>query len=125
MEDKDKDKDNVLKIRLKDTHYLASWDNKDLPLIEKWSAKIRNQERNEELASMFFKLLESKYNDHHPNPEPLQVAVDRKYLLTWKGIAKMCRLVTKQDTTTFTHVAVGTGAGRRPRHGHGRSVGRS
>jgi hypothetical protein len=100
-------------IQLKDTHYLASWRKKDLPLIEKWQAKIRNGERSSELVEMFFKHLESKLNDHHPTPEPLQVAVDRKYLLTWKGIAKMCRLITQQDTTGGFKdggVAVGTGS---------------
>ena len=99
-------------IHLKDTHYLASWHKNDLPLIEKWQAKIRNGERSEELGQLFFKHLEAKLNDHHPAPEPIDVAVDRKYLLTWKGIAKMCRLITQQDTTGFRQggVAVGTGS---------------
>jgi len=99
-----------MKCDLQDTHYLALWDKNDLPLIGKWQEKIRNGERNEELGKLFFKLLDSKYNDHHPNPEPLDLAVDKKYLLTWNGIGKFCRLITRQDSTTFTHVAVGTGA---------------
>jgi len=103
--------DNVLKVKLKDTHYLASWDKKDLPLIRKWQEKIRNGERSKELGDMFFKLLDSRYNDHKTTPEPKQVAIDKKYILTWKGIAKMCRNITGQDTTTFASggVAVGTG----------------
>jgi hypothetical protein len=99
------------KIGLNDTHYLASFDKKDLPLLQKWASKIRNGERSEELAKIFFKLLDSKLNDHHPKPDPLAVSKDEKYLLTWKGIAKMCRLITQQDSTGFRDGGVAVGLG--------------
>lgn len=95
-------------IKLKDTHYLSLWDVKDLPKVRKWQDRIR---AGIEPSISFFNLLEDNLNDHRNlRIDPIQIAVDRKYVLTWKGVAKFCRLITKQDTGTFTHVAVGTGS---------------
>ena len=96
------------KVGLKDTHYLTLWDKNDLPKVRKWQDRIR---AGLEPSVEFTDLLEDNLNDHRNlRIDPLKVAVDRKYIMTWKGIAKICRLVTKQDTNTFTHVAVGTGS---------------
>ncbi len=55
--------------------------------------------------------MEDNLNDHRNlRIDPLNVSVDRKYILTWGGAAKFCRLITKQDSSTFTHVAVGLGS---------------
>lgn len=97
-------------IKLKDTHYLASWDVKDLPKVRKWQDRIRAEI---EPAKEFTDLFEDYLNDHRNlRIDPLQVGVDRNYILTWKGIAKMCRNITGQDTSTFRSggVAVGTGS---------------
>lgn len=96
-------------IKLKDTHYLAKWDKNDLPKIRKWQEKIRAGLTD---SKTFIDMLEANLNDHHNQLiDPLNVSVDRKYILTWKGIAKMCRNITGQDTNTFASggVAVGTG----------------
>ncbi len=95
------------KIQLKDIHYLVLWDAKDIPKIQKWQERIRaGIDKSED----FFLNLDKKWNDHKVYPEPLEIGIDDKYMLTWAGIAKFCRLITLQDTTTFTHVAVGTGS---------------
>lgn len=96
-------------IKLNDTHYLAKWDVNDLPKVRKWQERIRaGIESSEEFINNF-----EKYLDDHRNlrVDPLQVSVDRKYILTWKGIAKMCRNITGQDSTGFElgGVAIGTG----------------
>ncbi len=100
---------NVHKISFKDTHYLSLWDKNDIPLVEKIQAKIRAT-HDEHLINDFFDIMDKKWNDHKPIPEPLDLSVDEKYTMTYKGIGKFCRLITKQDATTFTYVAVGTGA---------------
>lgn len=95
--------------QVKDRHYMSLWDAKDLPTIEKWQEKIRAT-HDEQLIRDFFQLLDKKYDDHRNlKVEPLQLAL-KDDVLTYKGVAKICRLVTRQDLTTFTHVAVGTGA---------------
>jgi hypothetical protein len=96
-------------IKLKDTHYLAKWDKNDLPKVRKWQEKIRAGTAS---SKSFIDMLEGNLNDHHSSVlDPLKVSVDRKYILTWKGIAKMCRNISGQDTTGFWSggVAVGTG----------------
>lgn len=95
-------------VGVKDTHYLSLWDKNDLPFIEKLQTKIRGT-HDENLINQYFDILNKKWNDHHPTPEPLDLSVDEKYIMTYKGLAKFCRLITRQDTTTFTHVAVGNG----------------
>ena len=96
-------------IKLKDTHYLVKWDKNDLPKIRKWQQRIR---AGIESSADFTDLLEKNLNDHkNLRVDPLQVSVDRKYILTWKGIAKMCRNITGQDTTTFSAGGVAVGEG--------------
>jgi hypothetical protein len=86
-------------IKVKDTPYLALWDINDLPKIRKWQDRIR---ANLESSVEFTNLLEKSLNDHRNlRIEPLDVSVDRKYIMTWKGIAKMCRNVTGQDEKKF------------------------
>ena len=117
-------------IKLKDTHYLAKWDVKDLPKVNKIQDDIRQYQviiatlkdddplkpqleaKKKEIGDKFFDIYEKNLNDHHNQElDPLKVSVDRKYILTWKGIAKMCRNISGQDTTGFWSggVAVGTG----------------
>ena len=96
-------------IKLKDTHYLVKWDKNDLPKIRKWQERIR---AGLESSKDFMDLLEDSLNDHRNlRVNPLQVSVDRNYILTWKGVAKMCRNITGQDTTTFASGGVAVGEG--------------
>src|SRR6266540_3698472 len=96
--------------KLEDHHYLTLWDAKDLPKIDKWCEKIREPNHDEQITKDFFTLLNKKWDDHRSLAvEPLDL-VKKDDVMTYKGIAKMCRLVVKQDSTTFKYVAVGTGA---------------
>lgn len=99
--------------RLKDRHYLSLWDKRDLPIIEKCQEKIRKT-HDEQLLKEFFKNLDRKWDDHRSNfncnVEPLDLSL-KDDVLTFRGIGRMCRLITKQDTTSFGYVAIGTGAG--------------
>lgn len=96
-------------IKLKDTHYLASWDVKDLDKIRKMQEKIRIT-HSQDLIEEFYSLLNKAWDDHkNQKIDPIQTAKTED-IMTWKGIAKICRLITRQDTSTFTYVAVGTGA---------------
>jgi hypothetical protein len=97
------------RIELKDTHYLASWDVKDLPLVRKIQEKIRLT-HSQNLIEEFYSLLDKAWDDHRNQKiDPIQTAKTED-IMTWKGIAKICRLITRQDSSTFTYVAVGTGA---------------
>jgi len=97
------------KIKLKDTHYLSLWDKNDLPKIHKIQAKIRATS-DKDLTDSFFDIMNRKWNDHKPDPEPLELAIDDRFVMTYKGIGKFCRLITKQDATTFKYVAIGNNA---------------
>lgn len=116
-------------IKLKDTHYLAKWDKNDLPKVRKFADNIREYQEilsklkdddplkpqleaeKKEISDNFYNIFEKNLNDHHNQPlDPLNVSVDRKYIMTWRGIAKMCRLITKQDSDTFTGAAIGIGS---------------
>ena len=105
--DKTTQNDKPIFWKVEDHHYLTLWDAKDLPNVNKWQEKIR-QTHDEKLITEFFDLMNRRWDDHKNLPiEPHQVSkVDD--VLTFKGVAKFCRLITKQDSTTFTHVAVGT-----------------
>lgn len=97
--------------KIEDHHYLTLWDKNDLPNVYKWQEKIR-ETHDEQLIKSFFDLMNRYHNDHKNNLEiePHQVSkVDD--VLTYKGIAKFCRLITLQDDTTFTVVAVGRTSG--------------
>jgi hypothetical protein len=92
---------------ISDTHYLALWDVKDLPKINKWQERIR---AGIDKSSEFTDLIEKSLNDHRNlKVDPIQTAVDRRYILTFKGVARFCQLITKQSSTTAHTVAVGTG----------------
>jgi len=96
--------------KVKDRNYLSLWDKNDLPAIDKWQAKIR-QTHDEQLIKEFFRNLDRKWDDHRSNfvIEPIDLGV-KDDVLTFKGVARFCRLITKQDNTTARNVAVGTGA---------------
>ena len=120
-------------IKLKDTHYLVKWDKNDLPKIRKTQADIRKYQtiigelyknnpndplipqleaKKKQIGDEFYDIFEESLNDHkNLRVDPLNVSVDRKYILTWKGVAKMCRNITGQDTTTFAAGGVAVGEG--------------
>lgn len=95
--------------KMTDRHYLSLWDARDLPNVEKWQEKIRVT-HNEQLILDFYSLLDKKWNDHNNlDIEPLELS-RKDDVVTYRGIGKMCRLVTNQNILTFEYVAVGTGA---------------
>ena len=102
---------NVHKVSLKDTHYLSLWDKNDLPKVDKIQAKIRAT-HDQHLINDFFDIMNKKWNDHHNNlpVEPLQLSRDDKFVVTYKGIGRMCQLITLQESISFRYVAVGVGA---------------
>lgn len=101
--------------QMADHHYLTLWDAKDIPKVEKIQQQIRLT-HNETLILDFFDIMNKKWNDHNYNNLNLEPhKVSRKDdILTYKGIARMLRIVTGQDQPQnrgFKYVAVGTAGG--------------
>ena len=98
--------------QIKDTHYLTHWSSKDLLTLRKMSAKIRTLpvgSKKDELISDFYSLMDKRWDDHRNLPVEAEQVSKTEDILTWKGVAKFCRLITRKDNNTFTTVAIGTG----------------
>lgn len=99
--------------QIKDTHYLTHWSSEDLLTIRDMANKIKKLPlgtKKDELISDFYSILDKSWNDHRLPLQPEQVAKTED-ILTWKGISRFCRLITRQSSNTFTTVALGTGTG--------------
>jgi len=95
--------DRALRLELIDEHQLIQWDKKDLPSIYSLCKDIR--EGDESALNEWDSILNKT-----GFVQPLNIAEDKKYIMTFKGIAEFCRFITGQSTNNRNMtVAVGTG----------------
>ncbi len=101
--------DKPIFFKVEDHHYLTLWDARDLPKVYKWQEKIRKT-HDEKLILEFFDLMDRSWDDKRTNLaiEPHHVS-KKDDVLTYKGVAKFCRLITRQDdgVLNFAYVAIG------------------
>lgn len=90
-----------------DTNRVALFSKSDAPIIKKLLQEQHFDNFNERLDR--FLNDQTSYDDlHHKHLEPLQVRIKHDLVVT-TGMQRIAKLVTGKTTTSFTHMACGTG----------------
>ncbi len=109
-------------VLLRDINYAATWDPRDLELIQRRFRQIRHYERlgnvlkvrelwDEGIERKFVRMWNGQYVPDTPNdPKPLE-AVIKNDLLTNPGMALLCQIIIGNSAARPTHYASGNGTG--------------
>lgn len=107
-------------VLLRDINYAATWDTRDLELVQKQFRKIRLYYKRGDLAKVkeiwddgiekkFIRMWNGQYVQDTPNdPKPLD-AVIKNDMLTNPGMVLLCSIIMNNTSARPTHYASGNG----------------